>query len=395
VAPAWRPWLGCLYDAGRVVADGGRWFAAEADRDPVALWRGRLEAVGPVFADAIDATAAAALARLESEGIAMRAALDGRPVVCHRRLLARIRRAMVERLRRAIQPVSQEDFAAFRRRWQHLEPDGRLDGPRGVAEALRQLAGLEFTAAAWEHEVLPARVRDYKREWLDHLTLTGEFVWLRLWGAYGGPLSTCGIAIVPQSDLDAWLALAAERRTPRELGAPAQQLRELLQQRGASFPGDLQARAKLLPSWFEDGLGELVASGLATCDSFAALRQLAIAPSRRRFPVHAVGRFALVPPAAAEVTLADGGTPHEMAARQLLARHGVACLAVVQEERFPVPWRLLLRALRAMELRGAVRGGRFVAGFSGEQFATEEAVAELRRRAPEAVEARARGGQDG
>src|SRR5690606_5251182 len=232
----------------------------------------------------------------------------------------------------AIQPVSEERFRAFRRRWQHLDPETRLDGPRGVGEALRQLAGLEFTAAEWEQEVLPARVADYRRELLDQLTLSGEFVWLRLWGAFRGPLSTCRVAIVPREDLDAWLALAAERRGPVELNAPAGQLRELLAARGATFPAELQARSKLLPSWFEEGLGELVGTGLATCDSFAALRQLAIAPSKRRFPVHAVGRWSLIPAPdpAAQPSLEPA--PIVVAARQLLARHGVACLAVVQEE---------------------------------------------------------------
>jgi len=382
----WSGWLGELKAAGRVVEERGRVYAVETARDPVALWRGRLEATGPVFTDPLGEADLAALAQLEAEGTVMRAVFEGRGVVCHRRLLARIRRAMVERLRRAIQPVSQEEFAAFRRRWQHLEPATRLDGPRGVAESLRQLAGLELTVTEWEQDVLPARVADYRREWLDQLTLSGEFTWLRLFGSYRGPLSTCGIAIVPRADLDAWLALAAERRPAVELDAPAQQLREVLQARGASFPAELQARSKLLPSWFEEGLADLVGAGLATCDSFAALRQLAIAPSRRRFPLHAVGRFCLVPEVTADAASADGTAPIEIAARQVLARHGVASLAVVQEERFPVPWRLLLRAFRTMELRGAVRGGRFVAGVSGEQFATEEAVAELRRRLPETAE---------
>jgi ATP-dependent Lhr-like helicase len=384
-APEWRPWLDALLGQRRVVAEGNRLFAVEADRTPTALWRGRLEAVGPVTADDLAGEDLAALATLEAEGTAMRARLLGRPVFCHRRLLARIRRATVERLRRTIQPVSQEHFAAFRRRWQHLEPESRLDGPRGVAEALLQLASLAFTASEWEQEVLPARVADYRREWLDQLTLSGEFVWLRLWGAFGGPLGSCGISILPRADLPAWLALAQGHGPERPLGGPAQQLQEVLRARGASFPSELQAASKLLPSWFEAGLGDLVGAGLATCDSFAALRQLAIAPSKRRFPVHAVGRWSLVAPAPAG---ADGSGPPEpitVAARQILARHGIASLTVVQEERFPVPWRLLLRELRAMELRGEVRGGRFVAGWPGEQFASEEAVAELRGRAPEAA----------
>ncbi len=372
--PQWKTWLEGLQAQLRARTIRGRWFAAESSTDPVASWRGRLELVGPVFLDGLDDAERTALAQLEAEGTALRAMLEGRRVVCHRRLLARIRRAMVERLRRRIQPVSQAEFERFRRRWQHLEPDTQMHGPRGVAEALRQLAALEFAPSVWDDEVLAARVPDYRRDWLDQLMLSGEFVWLRLWGTWAGPISRCPVALLPREHLPAWLWLAAERRTPPELHGPAQQLRELLQARGATFPADLQARSRLLPSWFEEGLSELVGFGLATCDSFGTLRQLAVPPSRRRHAVQSVGRWELLPPAV-EV---EGAV--EVAARQLLTRHGVASLQVVQEERLPVPWRLLLRALRAMELRGEVRGGRFVAGWSGEQFASEEAVAELRRR---------------
>ncbi|MCC6669611.1 MAG: DEAD/DEAH box helicase [Planctomycetes bacterium] len=375
-AEPWRPWLDQLAAAGRVVSADGRWYATETVPDPVALWRGRLEAVGPVVLAGLDAADRAALAQVEAEGTALRARLDGCEVLCHRRLLARIRARSLERLRRSIEPVSQIAFAEFRRRWQHVDTSTQLDGPRGVAEVLRQMAGLEFAPEEWEDAILRARVREYRREWLDQLTLSGEFAWLRLTAPFGGPVSRCGIALVPREELEAWLALAAPRRSVPALGGPAQQLRELLDARGALFPNELRERSRLLPSWFEEGLAELVRAGLATCDSFAALRQLAVAPSLRRFPVHAVGRWSPIPEAA---PARDEGPEIDLAARRLLARHGVVAYAVAQEERGLVPWRLLLRALRAMELRGEVRGGRFVAGFGGEHFATEEAVAELRR----------------
>jgi ATP-dependent helicase Lhr and Lhr-like helicase len=132
----------------------------------------------------------------------------------------------------------------------------------------------------------------------------------------------------------------------------------------------------LLPSQLEDGLAELVGMGLATCDSFAAMRQLAIAPSKRRFPLYAVGRWSLLP-LPPEGTRA-GEAAIELCARSALHRFGVVSYTLLQEEKFPVPWRLLLRALRAMELRGEVRGGRFVTGWSGEQYALPHAVTALR-----------------
>ena len=386
IAAAWRPFVDALVAAGRVVRDGHRWFAVEADREPVAAWRGRLEAVGPVALDELSEHDEAAIASLEAEGTVLRARFAGRTVVCHRRLLARIRRATVERLRSAIRPVSLAEFETFRRRFQGCDPQTRRTGPRGVADTLAQLAGLEFRPGEWETDVLHERVDDYRREWLDAATLSGEFAWLRLSGPFGGPLSRCGIAIVPRADLHVWLGWYAARRTAPTLGADAETLRALLSTHGAMFPAELRSRSRLLPSWFEAALEELVGAGVATCDSFGALRQLAIAASRRQFPVHAVGRWSLVPTdAGADVADGVAAAPAVPAnvdhgARVLLARHGVVSLAVVQEERFPVPWRLLLRELRAMELRGEVRGGRFVTGIGGEQFATEAAVAALRRR---------------
>ena len=154
-------------------------------------------------------------------------------------------------------------------------------------------------------------------------------------------------------------------------------LYDALQQHGALFPTDLQAQTSLLPSHFEEALAELVGLGLVTCDSFAAMRQLAIAPSKRRFPLFAVGRWSLLPLPAPSTRASDAAI--EMAANALLHRFGVVSHALLQDQKVSIPWRLLLRTLRAMELRGEVRGGRFVNGWAGEQYALPNAVAELRR----------------
>jgi ATP-dependent Lhr-like helicase len=206
--------------------------------------------------------------------------------------------------------------------------------------------------------------------------LSGEFAWLRLWGPWRGPLSKLPLSFVPRAELPLWLELPLERATPDQLGAAARTLHELLSTRGALFPTDLQAQSRLLPSQLEEGLGELIGMGLATCDSFAAMRQLAVPPSQRSFPVCAVGRWSLLPLPPAGTRAGEAAI--ELCARSLLLRFGVVSHNVLLDQRVPVPWRLLLRSLRALELRGDVRGGRFVAGWAGEQYALPAAVQGLR-----------------
>ena len=286
-APEWEAWLLELQAAGRVVCDEGRWFAVEASRDPLLVLRGRLEALGPVFDDD------PLLAQLEAQGVAMRTRLEGRSAWCDRRLLARIHRYTLERLRREIEPVSASVFLRFLARWQHADPDHQLEGPRGVAEVVRQLAGLEVPAAAWEAEVLPARIRRYRREWVDEVALTGEVAWGRLWGAGKNAIRTTPIALVPREDLDLWLTLRKSDEVESLSGA-AQDVYQWLRQRGAMFPQELQRAAGLLPVQLEDALGELIAQGLITGDAYSALRQLVVPPSRRKRRVVGAGRWSLL-----------------------------------------------------------------------------------------------------
>ena len=294
-----------------------------------------------------------------------------KPGWCDRRLLARIHRYTVDRLRQEIAPVSAATFLRFLARWQHVEPDSRLEGPAGLGEVLRQLAGLDVPAAAWEAKILRARIRDYRREDLDNLTLSGEFVWGRLWGSGGCAVRTAPICLVPREDLGRWLGLAP--RLELDLSSEPAALLELLGRRGAMFPLELRQVACMLPSRFEEALGELVARGVVTCDSYGALRQMLVAPSKRRHPIAASGRWSLLcstPAVEPEI---------DFVADRLLARYGVLFRKLMHRERLHVPWRDLLRVLRQRELGGQLRGGRFVTGFDGEQFALPEAVAMLRK----------------
>ncbi|MGH9369136.1 MAG: Lhr family helicase, partial [Thermoanaerobaculia bacterium] len=254
----------------------------------------------------------------------------------------------------------------------------RLEGPRGVAEVVVQLAGFEIPAAAWEASVLPARVRGYRREWLDQLTFSGEVTWGRLWGAGSGPIRKTPICLLMRADLHEWASLAAQTAS-REPSTPALEVHEALALRGAMFLQELGRATKLLPVVVEDGLSELVALGRVTCDSFAGLRWLFAAPWRRRGREPAAGRWSLLP---RESASAESGKsrrdPVEFVARKLLARTGVVFRKTLAREKQPLPWRDVARALRTMEARGEVRGGRFVGGFDGEQYALPEAVTLLR-----------------
>jgi ATP-dependent Lhr-like helicase len=377
-AADWLDWLTMLLSQNRVVHKEGRWFAVDATNEPKQMLLGRLEALGPVFEDdpriTIGGDQQSLLMALEHEGRIMRTRLDGRTAWCERRLLARVHRYTIDKLRQEIEPVSASDFLQFLACWQHVDEEYRLEGPRGVGEVLRQLAGFELPAWAWESHVLPRRIRDYKREWLEELTLSGEFAWGRLWGGATTPIRVTPISLIPRDQLDAWLSMT-EPPSSEGLCGSASDLLKPLSAQGAMFPQNLQKASQLVSAHFEMGLADLVAHGWATCDSFAALRQMITPPSRRRAALRPVGRWSCLRPATSK---ADSEELHELAARQLLSRTGVVFRKTLTREKIPVSWSALTRVYRRMELRGEVRGGRFVAGFSGEQFALPQAVELLR-----------------
>jgi ATP-dependent Lhr-like helicase len=334
-----------------------------------------------------------AVHRLESEGLVLRGSFTGGEGTewCDRALLARIHRLTLGRLRREIEPVSGADLVRFLLRWQHAAPGARLHGARGVAEVVGQLQGFHAAAGAWEREILPARVAGYDPGLLDSLCLSGEVAWGRLAVApdatdaprrRAAPTRHAPVTLALRTDLP-WLLAAAGGEAPA-LGASARALVELLGRCGACFLPDLAAMTGRLPGEVEGALWELVSAGLVTCDGFAGLRSLLDPPPRHRprRPGHGGGRWALLRPPLA------GGTaepsPLEPVARQLLARWGVVFRDLLAREPLAPPWRELLPVYRTWEARGELRGGRFVAGLSGEQFALPGAVDALRavRRSP-------------
>jgi ATP-dependent Lhr-like helicase len=380
----WRNWLIELENQKRIEQRDGRWFAVDGIDEPKKILLGRLEALGPVFED--DPRIAVGghqslLMELEHEGAIMRTRLQGKNAWCERRILARIHRYTLDKLRREIEPVTASEFLQFLACWQHVDMEYQLEGPRGVGEVLRQLAGFELPAWAWEAHVLPRRVRGYQRDWLSDMTLMGQFVWGRLWGGATSAIRVTPISIVPRDELDVWLAMT-QPPTSEGLCGPASDLLKPLQSQGAMFPQNLQKAANLVPAHVEMGLADLVAHGFVTCDSFGALRQMITPPSRRRSPMRPVGRWTCFRTTPSN---ADSDEVNELAAKQLLRRTGVVFRRTLDREKISVNWSKLTRIYRRMELRGEVRGGRFVAGFSGEQFALPEAVElmrDLRRKGP-------------
>jgi len=308
---------------------------------------------------------------LETEGAVLRTRIAGRQAWCNRRLLARIHRYTLDRLRKEIEPVTAAQFLRFLAAWQHVQPEHRLEGPLGVAQVVDRLEGFEVPAAAWEGSVLPSRLRGYRRDWLDRLTMSGEFVWARLWGSGASPIRRTPICLVRREHLEDWMSLAAVEPS-REPTGTALEVYEALARKGAMFLQELSRSVKLPPAFLEAGLAELIALGHVTCDSFGGLRWLIVPASKRRAGGVPAGRWSILR------REASGPASAEFVARRLLRRTGVVFRKTLARERQPVSWREIARVLRTLEARGEVRGGRFVAGFDGEQYAMPEAVSLLR-----------------
>ena len=399
----------------------------------IEIVRGRLEGLGPVTAGAIAeslalsrADIAIALAALQTEGFAMRGRFTSSQVAeeewCERRLLARIHRYTVKRLRAEVEPIEARDFLRFLFEWQRVTPHGRMEGPDAVAAILGQLEGFEAPASAWETEILPSRISEYEPAWLDEQCLAGRFVWTRLAhrstsarkgdGERGAaPVRSTPIVLLARRNIKMWSSLSAPPDM-NNLSAKARMVAEYIQAHGASFFDEISDGAALLPSQTEEALAELVALGIVNSDSFGGLRALLVPSDRRRpaaggrrrqrvalFGMDSAGRWALLrrPPA-------EGGATQEKAsvearlnarirddetiehiARTLLRRWGVVFWRLLAREAdWLPPWRDLLMCLRRLESRGEIRGGRFVAGFTGEQYAAPEAIGLLRdmRRKP-------------
>jgi ATP-dependent Lhr-like helicase len=433
--PEWGAWFAELAAAGRAATlPAGLWCATERvpllaglypaewtfataplprvkpmDAETVAaeMLRGHLDVSGPVTAEELAratslgvADVSMALIRLENEGFALRGRFtdpDGAEQWCARRVLTRIHAYTRQRKRREVEPVTARDFIRFLLRWQHVTADTRREGSRGVLAVVEQLQGFELAAGAWEKAVFPARVTGYRREWLDEVCLDGGVAWGRLSvrgeadeppRRAGAPSRATPVTLTIRDDLPWLLRAARGEHRPAEPGpGSTSDVLDALRQRGALFPPDLESLTGRLPSEVEEALWDGVARGLVTADGFRAVRTLFArramqnAPGRRRLrrgsqlSSRTAGRWSLLPEPPADC---DPDDLAEAVAEQLAARWGVVFRDLLARENLAVPWREVLWALRRMEARGTICGGRFVHGFSGEQFAHPDAVGLLR-----------------
>ena len=336
----------------------------------------------------------AVVAQLENEGLVLRGRFRPDAVgeeLCDRRILARIHRATINGLRKAVEPVSQATFLRFLFQWQHAEPSSRLHGEGGLLDIIEKLQGFETPAGAWESEVLASRISDYSPALLDRLCLGGEVVWgrpsLRQENGSSPPARAVltratPITVALRDSLD-WLLNPEGDGSATLTGAPKEVL-EFLSQRGASFPSDIEASTRRLRSDVEEALWLLAAAGKVTADGMEALRQRITGKlnrGRRASRLRPMGSYRR--PGFSRWSLLRALSPRsdteEPRARQLLQRYGILCPELLAREPPSARWRDMVQVLRRLEARGEIRGGRFVAGFVGEQFALPEAVEMLRR----------------
>jgi ATP-dependent Lhr-like helicase len=401
----WKEFFAELAAAGRasIITRADLLFWVATEREPVAddvtaVVSGWMDSSGPVTVTELAARIGfagdeveTALLRLETQGQVLRGHFrrtGGEIEWCNRRVLARIHRATLGRLRREIEPVTALDFEAFLQAWQHVSPGTQLHGSDGTLQIIRQLQGYEIPAAVWESEILARRIAKYDPDFLDQLCFSGEVMWARVSPHPAiaedrrvRPTRIAPVTLFLREDAE-WLMNTSGAPKSSGLSHAAQDVLLALEKHGASFFVDLARQTHRLPSEVEDGLWELLAGGFVTADGFDNLRAL-IDPKRRRGegrgskkrPRHAAGRWALLRPIAIGPATEER---FERFARQLLVRWGVVLRDLLARETLAPPWRDLLPILRRMEARGEIRGGRFVSGFTGEQFARPEALELLR-----------------
>jgi|KBSSwiStaDraftv2_1062776.scaffolds.fasta_scaffold07222_6 ATP-dependent Lhr-like helicase len=359
------------------------------------IFRGRLSIAGPTTARDLAAglgissgDADAALIALETDGAVLRGRFTGiEPLEwCDRRLLARIHRYTLNRLRAEIEPISPADFQRFLFAWHGVDPAHRFSGVDGLRAVVTTLDGFELPASAWERAVLPARVDRYDPAWLDTLCLAGEAGWARLSRADTGSEGKSGlrVALLLREHADAWQTLRFADESvvdgiEERVSPDGRQVLEWLRGKGASFLNEIVRGCALGEPAVRQAVAALAVAGLVVSDGFAGVRAVTRTlrhrpqpPDRRQNPI---GRWSSVN---VELSSADREAAIELQAKTLLARYGIVFRRLLTRETNASTWRSLTGVYRRLEARGEIRGGRFVSGMSGEQFALPEAVERVR-----------------
>ena len=412
-----------------------KWEKTDALREIV---RSRLESQGPITASRFATELCIetsdinqALIALEVEGFAFQGHFTPHNELqkagelkevewCERRLLQRIHRYTIDHHRKQVKPVSMETYSEFLFDKHQLVPirtDGQsaepgLDGQTSLQNCLNLLDGLSAPAVSWEADIYPARIADYDPNWLDVMCISGRVVWGRYTlptsaakrknqNRNSGPVKSTPIAMMRRDNLDIWQALAASQvgEEEQQIGSSgAQRIESDLRQHGASFFDQIQSHTGLLKAQLEEGLAELVSLGRVCSDSYTGLRAL-LTPNHKKpsshkrrgrkamFGVEDAGRWSVLE-TFQQQTAEQQSNRHwdvldeEQLERLItiyLERWGVVFRGILDKELLAPPWRVLLPVLRRLELRGALRGGRFINGVGGEQFAFTETVDALRK----------------
>ncbi len=427
----WVTFYDELVAKGRMTSNGGLWISTSepdsvarlADDDEFAArtLRGHLHVAGPVTIDEIIAEAAlgagplrgapltagraaTAMARLEGSGFAMQTP-DQR--WCARNTYARLN-SQARRVRRASYPtVSANRYLGFVAAWQHAAPGTHLVGRDGLLEVIEQLQGYEAPAGEWEARILPARVEGFNQKWLDELCLSGEVTWGRMTRRDGADDNGRG-ATTPSAATPLTLTLRRDRlmqlRASRQSDVvtapstgPASDIYQALKSNGALFRSEMPELTNRLSSEVDEGVWDLVARGLVTADAFSAVRSLLHARLRaatsgrtsharsrslrtHRAPISTgvgEGRWSLIPTNEEAIGILEMENLAAHVARQLLIRWGIVAYEHFARDAYRVPWRYVVWALRSLEARGEVIGGRFIEGLAGEQFAHPRALDQL------------------
>lgn len=375
------------------------------------ILRGRMEALGPVTVKTLAQTSGlsetdieTALIGLEVEGFVFRGhftpGLDEQEW-CERRLLQRIHRYTIDTLRQSIQPVPVQDFMRFLFERHKMRAEDEQTGPDSLLYVLEQMEGYEAPAGSWELDIIPARMANYDPSWLDTLCMSGRIVWGRFnppksaaLRKKSGPIKSTPIVFVPRSLEHLWRKLKMPSNNPPVLSTAARKVEGHLRRKGASFFDDIVESTGLLKSQVEAGMAELVSQGLVVSDAYAGLRALLTpqankppaVPANRRdlrrkaaFGIEHAGRWSLLPDLSETEDEEVDYETLEYIIMVYMRRWGVLFRGLLDKESFAPPWRIVVRVLRRMELRGEVRGGRFIAQVSGEQYALEDTVDALRR----------------
>jgi len=378
------------------------------DEALIAILRLRLGGLGPVSVNKLaedlgepEKDLCAALLALETEGFVFRGQYTPELQIeewCERRLLQRIHKYTIEALRQSIEPICVQDFMRFLFQRHHMDSSDKPTGPHSLQKLLDQLEGYQSPAGAWESDIIPARLAQYDPQWLDVLCMSGKFLWGRFKPSAtaerikkAGPVKSTPIGLLARKNMNLWGQVSASDSSKRSLSHHAQTILEFLKLQGASFFDDMDSQNRLLNWDVEKAIGELVAHGLISNDSFSGLRAL-LTPSTKKssrhrrhpsqktiFGIEHAGRWSLIPKSTDQQ---KGSIKAELIEQLIfiyLKRWGILFRSILETEVFAPPWRVVVRVLRRLELKGTLRGGRFVAMVSGEQFARPETVEQLRR----------------